>query len=95
MADIETLAHPLTRNDRRVLAAIKRAQAEYDGFAPHGPADWIGVRRLLAAGLVKANGFGVCCDCDTEAHILEPTEGPIFVLTAEGGARDDGGGGHG
>ena len=69
----------LSDNDRRVLVAIERACREWDGYIPHGAADWTAIRRLLAERLVEpTNDFGDCQTCP------EPHEGEIFVLTAHG-----------
>ena len=76
----------LSANSQRVLEAIRNASPEWDGWAPHGSADWTGVCRLLAANLIIHVGMGVCEDCDTEAHRREPTEVPLFRLAPEGGA---------
>jgi len=76
----------LSANSQRVLDAIRNASPEWDGWAPHGAADWTGVVRLLAANLIMNVGMGVCYDCDTEAHRREPTEVPLFRLVEAGGA---------
>jgi hypothetical protein len=65
----------LTANDVRVLDATERAQGEYDGWVPHGAADWTAIRRLLRAGLVTCLGNGVCQDCP-DAH-----DGLIYART--------------
>lgn len=69
----------LSENDRRVLGAIQRAMRDWDGFAPHGAADWCAIRRLRAAELVADNGFAVCQDCPGGEH-----EESCFVLTDSG-----------
>lgn len=74
----------LTDNDRRVLRSIKRACEQYDGYVPHGAADWTAIRRLSVAGLVECAGYGVCCDCDHPRHQAEETELPFYVLTDAG-----------
>ena len=65
----ETKAEPrLTKNDQRVLDSVKFACGEWDGFAPHGSADWAGVRRLLEADLIEfVCGDGRCQTC-SESH---------------------------
>ena len=68
----------MTPNDRRVLAAVERAQGEWDGFAPHGARDAIAVRRLCAAGMIDDIGIGECQSC------REPHEVSTFVLTDKG-----------
>jgi hypothetical protein len=76
-------AHALTTNDRRVLAAIERSCVEYDGFGPHGSADWTAIRRLAARWLVDTIGHGACQTC-RESH-----EGLIYVLTEQGRAMQE------
>jgi hypothetical protein len=73
----------LSANDVRVLDAVERAQSEFDGFAPHGAADWTALRRLLAAGLVECVGDGLCQTCPDGAHdtlIYARCSVPSFVL---------------
>jgi hypothetical protein len=70
----------LSNNDQRVLREIERACQEYDGFMPHGSADWTAIRRLLKAGLIEDSGWSECFgDCD-RADRSEPHEGPGFRL---------------
>ncbi len=76
----------LTANDKRVLESVEDIQQRYDGFGPHGPSDWVAIKRLKAAGLIVCIGFGSCEDCDTPSHRLEMHEGPIYV-TAEHAAK--------
>ena len=64
----------LTANDERVLADVESACGEWDGYSPHGIADWTGVRRLARLGLVEWRGYGVCQTCS------DPHDGPLFVL---------------
>lgn len=70
----------LTTNDVRVLESIRMMPSDWDGWAPHGSADWTAVRRLVAAGRIVGVGTGVCYDCDTERHRYEPTEIPMYRL---------------
>lgn len=75
----------LSDNDARVMrAAVRVQESGYDGFSPHGAADWVAVRRLVAAGLLRFGGFGVCEDCDSPAHRRDPTESQMFIVTADG-----------
>jgi hypothetical protein len=73
----------LTTNDMRVLESIRMMPSDWDGWAPHGSADWTAVRRLVAAGRIVGFGTGVCCDCDTERHRYEPTEIPMYRLAQQ------------
>lgn len=67
-------AGKLTDNDLRVLRAVERACGEYDGFAPHGAADWTAIRRLLTRELITGgSGHATCQDC------TEPHEGPYYM----------------
>lgn len=68
----------LTKNDRRVLDAVYRTQHEHDWFVPHGPADWPGVKRLKAAGLMRFGGDGACTTCP-KMH-----NGMLYALTDAG-----------
>lgn len=77
----------LTNNDRRVLASVEIACSKWDGYAPHGAADWMAIYRLVRAGLVECIGVGICHGCDSAPHRMEPTEMPIYVLTRTGRAR--------
>ncbi len=74
----------MTANDLRVLRAVSEACEKFDGFIPHGPRDWVAVKRLRAAGLVQYHGEAVCQDCDTEAHRFEPVELSAFTITDAG-----------
>lgn len=78
----------LTPNDMRVLrSAINLVDDHgFDGFGPHGAADWTAIRRLEKARLVKCDGYGVCEDCDNPKHRNETTEGPLYVATLAGRA---------
>lgn len=77
-----------TKNDLRVMRiAIKLVDDNgFDGFGPHGAADWTAIRRLEKAGFVKFEGHGVCEDCDNPKHRNEQTEGPLYVATLSGRA---------
>lgn len=68
----------MTKNDQRVLREIRQAVQDWDGYGPHGAADWTAVRRLLAAGLIRSEGVAECQSCP------EPHEGEYFVLTVAG-----------
>jgi len=69
----------LTENDLRVLNAIDRACGEWDGYIPHGAADWTAIRRLEAEVLVECmNEYGTCQTC------REPHEAMMFKLTVYG-----------
>lgn len=74
----------LSENDLRVLSSAERSCSAYDGFAPHGAADWLGVRRLVVAGLLEPTEPGICEDCDSALHNAEPTEVALFRLTEAG-----------
>lgn len=54
----------LTANDKRVLRAIAEAEQHYDGFAPHGAANWVAIKRLVKWNLVFYADFGTCETCD-------------------------------
>lgn len=70
----------LTKNDRRMLSDTQRICDVHDGCCPHGSADWIATRRLLAAGLVESIGVAMCADCDC----ADDHEAPAFRLTNAG-----------
>lgn len=70
----------LTSNDFRVLRNVKWAMGEWDGLIPHGIADQTGIRRLVACGLIKDAGYGLCIDCPEWKH----HEGSIYALTDAG-----------
>lgn len=69
----------LTANDGSTLWAVHCALVEYDGFIPHGSAQWCAIRRLERMGYVRRDGYGVCCDCPDESHVAE-----VFALTDKG-----------
>lgn len=70
----------LTANDERVLAALDDACTRFDGFMPHGAADWTAIKRLERAGLIRHIGFARCQDC--EEH-----EGDAFTRSLDLGVR--------
>lgn len=59
----------LSANSERVLELVKLACAnpELPGFIPKKSADWNGVHRLEAAGLVEATMRGLCPTCHQAA----------------------------
>lgn len=71
----------LTSNDRRVLEGIEWASREWDGFTPHGIANWTAIRRMKARGLVEFKDYGICQSCP------EPHDALIFTLTSLGVAE--------
>lgn len=65
----------LSDNDRRVLENVRGVPDRWDGYIPHGAANWTAIRRLERAGLIECVGIGGCETCEGN----EPHEGPIFV----------------
>ena len=65
-------------NDMRVMRAAVDALKYFDGLMPHGSADWIALRRLVARGHAECIGDGVCETCP-DAH-----DGQLFRLTDAG-----------
>ena len=69
----------MTSNDLRVLRAVEDACKKFDGFIPHGAADWTGVKRLEKEVMVECcNEYGACQTCSAQ-H-----EAPMFTLTVHG-----------
>lgn len=73
----------LTTNDMRVLRAMRQVlspslggNGDFDGFMPHGSADWTATRRLLKGQYVeRLNEYANCQTCS------DPHEGEAFKLT--------------
>ena len=77
MPDVQADGGPVTKNDQRVLNAVRDACETWDGFIPHGAPDHLGIKRLLQARVVEFVDYGGCETC-CEYH-----EAPIYRL-AEG-----------
>lgn len=60
------------------LRRVRDACARWDGFVPHGSAEWRTVRILYGAGLVDRLDDGVCETCP------QPHDAPLFTLTDAG-----------
>ena len=70
-------------NDIRTAREIVRACRHFDGFMPHGAANWKGLRRLIRKGLAVFVADGTCQTCK------DPHDGPLYKLTADGRALED------
>lgn len=76
--DVWMSKQQMTTNDMRVLRNISAACDEYDGYCPHGQADWTAIKRLCRRGFAESAGLGECQSCK------DPHYSAVYVLTDDG-----------
>lgn len=70
----------MTKNDMRVMSAVEESiERGWDGFAPHGSADYTAIRRLMKRGEIVFVGTGECGECDSESHKWAPVSVPLYA----------------
>lgn len=73
---VQAVAVKLTANDKRVLLAAEKACETWDGFMPHGIADWTAIRRLQEHVFVEQSEEYHDCQTCPVSH-----EGSAYRLT--------------
>lgn len=73
----------LTTPQRAMLKHVGRCMDDYDGYAPHGAAEWRTIRVLEKNGLVEFLAMGECGDgCERAGDCPHPVS--IYRLTDDG-----------